>query len=195
MRRALLATLLVMAGASMASSRKFEQALSANGPDSEHAAEMKLYDPILGDWDATVIDYDSDGKPTKSEGEWHFAWVLEGRAIQDVWIVPPRGIRKAGQTVNNRYGTSIRVYDPHSHAWNVTWINPVSGSFNQLVGRKEGDDIMQEGTAPDGSLIRWVFSEITPVAFRWRGESSSDGGKTWRLRAEFFGRRQRANTK
>lgn len=41
----------------------------------------------------------------------------------------------------------------------------------------------------DGSLMRWSFVDTTPDSFTWRGELSTDGGATWRLEAEFFGRR------
>ena len=71
----------------------------------------------------------------------------------------------------------------------MTWINPVSGVTNTLLGRQRGDDIVQEGQDTDGSLIRWSFAEITPRSFRWRGKLSTDGGRTWRLAAEFRGRR------
>jgi hypothetical protein len=40
-----------------------------------------------------------------------------------------------------------------------------------------------------GDLIRWVFTDIQPDAFRWYSERSADGGKTWRLEVEFFARR------
>jgi hypothetical protein len=190
MRTVILAMLLTTA---MTSNRRFVDALVAPGPDPEHAADMTLYDGIVGDWDADVIDYAADGSRTISRGEWHVAWVLEGRAIQDVWIVPPRSKRQhplGTERITNRYGTSIRVYDPDMHAWNVTWINPVTGAFNRLVGRKHGDDIVHDGHDSDGTLIRWTFSEITRTSFHWRGEFSKDGGKTWRLAAEFFGRRR-----
>jgi hypothetical protein len=58
-----------------------------------------------------------------------------------------------------------------------------------MIGRKQGDDIVQLGNRPDGKLIRWSFSEIIPNSFRWQGETSDDQGATWRLNAEFFARR------
>lgn len=67
----------------------------------------------------------------------------------------------------------------------------MTGAKSQLVGRRQGDDIVQEGTRPDGALVRWSFCEITPSSFHWKGESSPDGGRTWRLEAEFLGRRMR----
>ena len=176
----------------MAGQDGFWEALSAGGPLPGRADRMTLYDALIGDWEVDVIDYEADGSRRTSSGEWHFGWVLEGRAIQDVFIVPTRASRKPEETAGpgNRYGTSIRVYDPRADAWNVTWINPVSGAFNTLVGKKRGDEIVQEGE-DHGEPIRWIFSEITSRSFRWRGEVSADEGKTWRLKVEFFARRAR----
>jgi hypothetical protein len=58
-----------------------------------------------------------------------------------------------------------------------------------MVGQRRGSDVVQEATAPDGSLMRWSFVDITPDSFRWIGEQSTDNGKTWRLWAEFRLRR------
>lgn len=40
-----------------------------------------------------VFDYDVDGSVRTGTGEWSFSWVLEGRAVQDVWISPQRALR------------------------------------------------------------------------------------------------------
>ena len=171
-------------------SATFLDALCSDGPAVDQRERMTLYNSLLGDWDIEVFDYAPDGTRQRSNGEWHFSWVLDGRAIQDVFIVPSRAEREAGSPVKTtRYGTSLRVYDPAVGVWHVTWTNPVSGAHNMLVGRKHGEEILQEGKNPDGSLIRWTFSDVTPNSFHWRGEVSTDKGKTWRLAAEFLGRR------
>lgn len=168
----------------------FFEALRADGPVAGQAHRMTLYDRLLGAWTLEVIDHGTDGTRRLGRGEVHFAWVLEGRAIQDVWIMPARDARRPDlPKLGNRYGTTLRVYDPEADAWNVTWFNPVTGVRNELVGRQVGDDIVQEGRRDDGAHIRWSFREISPRAFHWLGESSTDGGRTWRLEAEFLGRR------
>jgi len=185
--------LIVAAGALMTETNhagSFTEALVTQGPVPAQAARMTLYTPLLGSWEMDVVDYEDGGTRRSSKGEWHFACVLEGRAIQDVFIVPARWARRPSQpATGNRYGTTLRVYDPKLDAWRVIWINPVSGVTNTLLGRQRGEDIVQEGRDTDGSLVRWSFSEITPRSFRWRGELSADEGKTWRLAAEFRGRR------
>jgi len=168
----------------------FVEVLLADGPPIEHADKMALYAPLISDWEIDVVDYDADGKRRTSLGEAHFAWVLEGRAVQDVWIIPPRAARRPGEPAKgNRYGATLRVYVPAEDMWRVTWINPVTGVHEELVGGKQGNRIVQEGKRTDGSLIRWSFSEITPKSFHWQGECSKDDGRTWRLETEFFGRR------
>ena len=164
-----------------------ENALHADGPSTELAKEDRLYDWLIGSWTARVVDYPGDGSKKENSGEWHFGYVLEGRAIQDVWISPPRSNRNADTPKSgNRYGTSIRAFHPTEKRWHVTWINPVSGALNLLVARRDGNDIVQEGRDDDGNLMRWVFTEIKKNSARWYGERSFDGGKTWKLEAEFF---------
>jgi hypothetical protein len=58
-----------------------------------------------------------------------------------------------------------------------------------MIGRRQGDDIVQLGARPDGKLIRWSFTEITRHSFRWLGEISADEGATWHLNVEFSARR------
>jgi hypothetical protein len=155
-------------------------------PDIPEADD--IYACFLGAWDAEVSDRLPDGTWRKDRGEWHFGRVLEGRAIQDVWISPPLGERGGAGRDWNRYGTSIRAYDPGLGAWRVVWINPVSGARNDLVGRRDGDRIVQEGVAADGRRYRWIFSEIAAESFRWTGESESGG--EWVVEAEFRARRR-----
>ncbi len=199
MRSIIVAILFSIGGSmhsAMATSEGFLQALRADGPAAGQASKMTLYDRVFGDWSVEVIDHLPDGARRVSRGEVHFSWVLEGRAIQDVWIVPARDLRDPGlPKPGNRYGTTLRIYDPAEDVWRVTWFNPVTGATNQLVARQRGADIVQEGTDAEGARIRWSFTEIRPASFHWRGEVSHDGGQTWLLQAEFLGRRLGAEAK
>jgi hypothetical protein len=40
------------------------------------------------------------------------------------------------------------------------------------------------GTDVDGSALRWSFNDIKSDSLYWKGEISSDGGKTWRVEQE-----------
>lgn len=164
--------------------------LFSEGRSDEIPAEHDVYGWLVGGWHIDVIEYPDSGDVRRGTGEVHFAWALEGRAIQDVWIMPPRGARpRPRAAIGNRYGTTIRVYDPAHRVWRITWINPVTGKHNRLTGLQRDGEIVQNGVDDDGSLMRWRFIDIRPDAFRWLGESSVDGGASWRLAVEFLARR------
>jgi uncharacterized protein len=170
---------------------QLDQPLFSTSPAAELGHSAALYAGLIGSWDVEVIDFDDDGTARTKEGEWHFGWALEGRAVQDVFIVPKRGQRAdtGGSRCGNRYGTTLRYFDPVRRAWRITWINPVTGAYNRLDARQEGDVIIQEGADDDGKLLRWSFVELARERFHWIGEESTDGSASWRKRAEFFGRR------
>ncbi|HEX6981092.1 MAG TPA: hypothetical protein VF342_17515 [Alphaproteobacteria bacterium] len=160
----------------MASS--FIEALHTDGPAPDRADKMSLYGWLIGRWKMDAVVHKDDGTQYRGTGEIHFGWVLQGRAIQDVWILP--GVF---------YGTTLRIYDPGIDAWHILWNDPLKQLYTRQIGRAHGDDIVQEGKNDAGDAIRWSFTEITPDSFRWRGERSVDGGVTWQLQSEFFARR------
>lgn len=165
----------------------FLRALAADGPARDRSGKMGLYGQFIGSWDLDVSHFPENAPPRRRRGEWHFGWVLEGRAIQDVWIVPPRDDRSADDATvtNSPYGSTLRVYDTRIDAWRIQWSDPVGQTFLQMIGRADGSDIVQLGTGEDGKLIRCSFRDITADSFLWRGESSTDQGSSWRLVTEF----------
>jgi hypothetical protein len=160
------------------------QALAAPGRATEIVPEADAYGWLVGSWELDVIHYLQDVRSRGIKGQAHFGWVLEGRAMQDVWIMKEEG-------VVNTYGTTLRVWDAALGAWRITWINPITGWRDELIGRKVGDDLVQIGRHADGTTIRWRFIEITNDSFRWLGEALNPDGGTWKLEAEFHGRRMK----
>jgi len=160
------------------------QALAAPGRAAEIAPEADAYGWLVGSWELDVIHYLQDVRSRGIKGQAHFGWVLEGRAMQDVWIMKEEGIVST-------YGTTLRVWDAALGAWRITWINPITGWRDELIGRKVGGDLVQIGRHADGTTIRWRFIEITNDSFRWLGEALNPDGETWKLEAEFHGRRMK----
>jgi hypothetical protein len=156
----------------------FVKALHSDGPASDRTEQFEPYGWLIGDWmmDATVQR--DDGTTLNGVGEIHFGWVLQGRAIQDVWILP--GIF---------YGTTLRIYDPGLEAWHILWSDPLRQAYTRQIGRAEGNDIVQIGKNDKGETQRWRFVDIARDSFRWLGELSRDDGKTWQLQAKFRARR------
>lgn len=152
--------------------------LLSAGPAADRADKMGLYGWLIGDWVMEATVHKDDGSVHKGRGQIHFVWALEGRAIQDVWILP--GVF---------YGTTLRVYDPAIDAWHILWSDPLKQLYTRQTGRAQGRDIVQLGQAGDGVPLRWSFTDIAPDSFRWLGERSLDGGASWQLQADFRARR------
>ena len=182
-----------MAATEVSEREYFQTVLAAPGRSPEIPESADVYGWLIGSWELDVIHYIVDVSERHIKGEVHFGWVLEGRAVQDVWIMPPRSKRKRDtDQLLNMYGTTLRVWDPAIQAWRVTWINPVTGRRDELVGRRIASDIVQIGHRADGTPIRWTFTEITDDSFRWIGEALQADGKTWKLEGEFRAKRKAA---
>src|SRR5262245_23674868 len=161
--------------------------LDAEGPDAERADGLMLFGQFVGSWDMQATFWDHDGNViAEIEGEWHFGWVLQGRAIQDVLISP----RRDDAQPLREYGSSFRLYDPRTDTWRVTWFAPVSGTIVDLTAKRDGERIVLEGVEPSGTLDRWEFSDITPDTFEWAGYESKDDGSTWPLIERMSARRR-----
>ncbi len=173
---------------------EFSAVLAALGRSPEISEAEDVYGWLIGSWELDVFYYMIDVSARHIKGEVHFAWALEGRAVQDVWIMPRIAERTSQVDKScNMYGTTLRVWDASIQGWRVTWINPVTGSRDELIGRWSGNgadrEIVQVGRHADGTPIRWTFSEITPNSFRWTGEALEPDGKTWKLQGEFRAKR------
>lgn len=126
--------------------------------------------------------FNPDGGQHHGKGEWHFAWVLGGRGIQDVLF--------ANGAPSHQYGTTLRCYDPAQGLWNITWMQSYGGEFVNLVGRQMDNRIVNEGVGSDSNRRqRWSFSEIKPHSFLCRGEVFRDETKEWFLEQEMRGYR------
>jgi hypothetical protein len=171
----------------------FQSVLAARGRSTEIPESADAYGWLIGSWELNVLHYAGvDVAALRIKGEAHFGWVLEGRAVQDVWIMPRRSQRTAelGKS-NNMYGTTLRVWDASIQAWRITWINPVTGRHDEQIGRWSSKDVVQVGALPNGTPTRWSFKEVTPDSFHWTGEALQADGKTWKLEGEFRAKRIR----
>jgi hypothetical protein len=125
-----------------------------------------LFGPVIGSWRLIVTWFDDFGNQTRSsEGEWHFARILEGRAIQDVWIVPPRSQRDAID--DYEYGTSVRFASVDG-TWRSVWLGPTRQLVHTFVARRDGSSIRLEDSDRGDGVMRWEFFNITENTFEWR---------------------------
>jgi hypothetical protein len=146
-------------------------ALLAAGPDRDLKEKLKLYGWLIGRWTMQARLQPEPGRFVEAKGDIVFGWILEGRAMQDVWNLP-----------GWFHGTTLRSYDPAIDAWHILWNEPFKQYYTHMIGRADGADIVQLGKNKEGRDIRWRFSEITADAFRWTGEVMTDSG--WYLQSD-----------
>ncbi len=139
--------------------------------------KLALFGQFVGDWtgEATFLKEDGSEIPG-GRGEVHFRWILDGRAIQDVWMYEDQDSKRMIPG-----GTTIRFYDPEIDAWQSTWISPLQDTIMTFTGHQFEDEIILEARNKLGQKEHWIFFGIENYAsFSWRAEASDDGGQSWK---------------
>ena len=162
--------------------------LRAPNAHSGYEEKLRTFGQFIGVWDMDIQLFNKANEIVYHQpGVWMFSWILDGRAIQDVIVGPPRSNPANGE---RRIGTTIRYYDEVTKRWHITFMTPTGQIYIHLEGGQRGDTIVLEGKDTDGSALRWMFTDITPQSFHWRGYTSPDDGKTWHLEQEMFAKRR-----
>ena len=148
----------------------FIDALTSEGKNAALPEEFNYFGKLIGSWQ---INYVEDNNSRAIKGEWHFSWVLEGMAIQDVIILP-----------DYEYGTSLRIFNPDTHAWDVAY--GYTGKIIRLEARKQGEMIVLTYTGDERR--KWVFVKIEENQFHWQNVTVRDNGE-WHINAEIYAER------
>ncbi|WP_199430576.1 hypothetical protein [Qaidamihabitans albus] len=165
--------------------------LAAAGPDPALGDRLDDFGRFVGGWDMRIRHLPAGGEPVELTGEWHFGWVLGGRAVQDVLVTHQAGRHDGFVAVAGGAGTTVRFADARTGRWYACWLGPVNGNVCTLTGGAEGDRLVLHGTDQrSGELLRWSFSDISATSFSWTGEVSADDGRTWRVEQEMAATRR-----
>ena len=162
----------------------FAAALVADGLPA--GLNVDLYGWLVGTWDTVIHDFDDPSEPARtSRGEWIFVRTLLGESIQDVFIVPSREARAAGEwgAANKRYGLTHRQPIAGTDKWRIDYFGPHKAVHSHLEAERQGAEIVQTGVDEQGRPLRWVFYDITPTHFLWRAEYQENGA--WVLLSRF----------
>ena len=172
--------------ATVASRDAMIRILGSPKPNPSLGDEPQTFDRLIGSWDAEFSFPQPDGTESLKQVPLTLKDVLRsGPAVQDLWIGAPTGEQK-----ERTIGTTFRFFDTKLKQWRIVFINPQYNYVVQTQGGREGDRIVLRGSDSDGLPIRWTFRELTPESFRWTGEKSHDGGKTWVLEEDHHMKRR-----
>lgn len=164
-------------------------ALQATGPHPSLGANANTLAPLVGSWAVEYTDFSKDGHAAHRSGRFTAAWILDGRALQDFWVVDPSGTSKEREVF-----TELFYFDPKSATWHVHSLDPYVAAVATFAGPSGGSRIVVESHDLEPKAThRWSFNEIDPGSLIFRDEASSDGGQTWALKSEYRLTRQEAS--
>lgn len=152
--------------------KSFFEALICERKNIALPEEFNYFGQLIGSWKIDYVDHNSSDV---IKGEWHFQWVLEGMAIQDVIILP-----------DYEYGTSLRIYNPDTQAWDVAY--GYTGKIIRLEARKQNGMIVL--TFINDERRKWIFTKIEDDCFHWKNVTVIENGEL-HINAEIFAKRIR----
>ena len=167
---------------------EFLKALVSEAPNQELSQKLNLFGQFVGDWEFEGIFEKDTSNEWRVSGEWLFSWILDGTAIQDVFICPSREERKLNPNPDAEYGTTVRFYNPTTDSWDCTY--GLFGTMHILEAKQIGTQIIVKNKSELDGLTQWVFSDITPHSFHWQNRTSADNGASWNINFELFAHRK-----
>lgn len=150
--------------------QNFLKTLTSENKNLELPEEFNYFGKLIGSWE---IDYTDNSNSRVMKGEWHFSWVLDGMAIQDVIILP-----------GYEFGTTLRIYNPVTCAWDIAY--GYTGRIMRLEARKQDDKIVL--TNIDDERRKWVFAQIGDEHFHWQDAKVKENGE-WQINFDLYARR------
>jgi hypothetical protein len=167
--------------------RDLATALQAVSPHSTMSEPAKVFTRLIGAWDVEYTDFTSAGKTLHRTGELQFGWVMDGRVLQDLWIVNPTEANKEREVY-----TDLFYFEPKSGSWHAASVDPYAASVATFVGGAIGNDriVLESQDLDPKQPHRWSFNGISADSLVFRDETSNDGGKTWQLKSEYHMKRR-----
>jgi hypothetical protein len=169
---------------------KFGEALVCQSKSIKIPDKHNLFGQFVGEWDFEWVDHPDTSEERHIPGEWIFSWILEGTAIQDVFICPSRNSGSIKTYPDAEYGTTIRIFNPAKQVWDIFY--GCTGEATRLEARKENDTIVL--TEITTQKMKWIFSEITENSFLWSRVHWDDSAETWIIAAKLYATRRKEST-
>ena len=103
--------------------------------------------------------------------------------VRRLWDGANEGLIEADGAAGHLEIFTVRLYNPDSHQWSISFVPHGAGTFGQPVtgGFKDGRAEFYDQEPYNGRmiLVRFSISDIMPASCRFEQAFSADGGKTW----------------
>lgn len=156
--------------------------LISDGPHPDAPAALMEYGQLVGNWQCKSHRLLPDGSWKQGEGlnTWTWYYVLDGRAVQDVWKPAANADGKVFP------GTNLRTYDAETGMWNIAWTITSSTRIESFKSSFRNDTIhitterAASATFP-AHMMHISFYNISENHFDWKYESSAvTDGQNWK---------------
>lgn len=139
--------------------------------------EASQFDYLLGDWTYTGVWRTPNGE-RHGVGTWTARKAFDGFGVVDEWrILDAPG----GNTVY--LGTTSRVYSAAKGHWDMRFISVPGMTWHEQYAEWRDGEMHLWWTGEDQQgrqyQMRVRYYDISEDSFRWRGDRSYDGGRTW----------------
>lgn len=148
----------------------------ADGPAPAAPEQTSQYAFIIGEWDCKTRFMNPQGEYGEGRATWTGFWILDGWAVQDVWVS-----RQADGS--EFHGTNIRSFNPETGKWDNRWLPQGTLQWKHFESEQVRDTMVMtggRGRDPRGEFVdRNTFYAIGENGWKWRKDRSYDGGKSW----------------
>jgi hypothetical protein len=155
---------------------------SSARPALTPAKEAAQFDFLIGQWELVVTPKVNSlaakihGAPT-FVGTWKAWRAIDGFGIEDELRIMDRSGNPSA------LAQTLRVYNANERRWIITGVDAYHGRASSATGDWQsgqmvvvGQGIDEQGKAYE---TRTRYFDISPTAFTFQQDRSSDGGKTW----------------
>lgn len=155
------------------------RAVAADSPPAASAERngQHDFDFLFGRWKVHLKRKEpATGRWTESTGYGIYRKVWDGRANLDEFFT---------ESPNGLEGLTLRTYNPVTHLWSLYWANSRDGILSSAqVGKfdhGQGEFYALDNSDGKSTLVRYVWSKITPTSAHFEQAHSENGGRSWDL--------------
>ncbi|HEU5413260.1 MAG TPA: DUF1579 family protein [Candidatus Angelobacter sp.] len=144
------------------------------------SAELSRFAFLIGKWRCKAKLKSETGEYQTFEGVWLGRFILDGHVIADEY----RMMAASGELIV--LGMNFRSFDLKKKAWNIRWLNALTGVWTDLTSEELGGVKFNNQTityafkepAAGHAYTRATYRIVSGAHFTWQGERSEDG-KHW----------------
>jgi hypothetical protein len=142
--------------------------------------------PVYRQFDFWIGEWEAFGPKGKKGGDSKVERILDSCIILENWT----------STQGNYSGKSYNTFNAATGKWQQYWVDNKGGVVEYFNGHAEDNKMILETAnlkQADGSykIMKMTFTKLDNDKVRQFGESSTDGGKTWKIDFDLEYRRKK----